>query len=76
MFYSSPRNRPEVQIALLEKLDCDNLLTTEQISEATRGVLDSRAMRTLTLADLNFSSRTNPSSHIPTPRRGKKPVET
>ena len=65
MFYSSPRNRPEIQIALLEKLGCDILLTPEQISEATRGVLDNRAMRTFTLPDLNFFLQDEPIKPYP-----------
>ena len=54
MFYSSPRNRLEVQVALLEKLECDILMTPEQMSDATRGVLDSRAMRKIILPNLDF----------------------
>ena len=54
MFYSSPRNRLEIQVALLEKLDCDILMTPKQMSDATRGVLDHRAMRKFILPDLDF----------------------
>ena len=54
MFYSSPRNRLEIQVALLEKLECDILMTPEQMSDATRGVLDRRSMRKFILPDLDF----------------------
>ena len=54
MFYSSPRNRLEAQTALLEKLQCDILMTPERMSEATKGVLGSRAMRKFLLPDLDF----------------------
>ena len=54
MFYSSPRNRPEVQVALLERLECGILMTPEQMSDATKVVLNSRAMRKIILPDLDF----------------------
>lgn len=54
MFDSSPRNRLEVQVALLDKLDCDILMTPEQMSDATRGVLNDRVMRKFILPDLEF----------------------
>lgn len=42
MFYSSPRNRPEVQISLLDKLQCSILFTPEEESETTLAVLAGR----------------------------------
>ena len=54
MFYSSPRNRLQIQVALLEKLDCDLLMTPEQMSDVTRDVLARRAMQKFILPDLNF----------------------
>lgn len=54
MFYSSPRNRLEVQIALLEELQCDILITPEEMSDTTKGVLQSRAMRKIILPGLDF----------------------
>ena len=54
MFYSSPRNRPEVQVALLEKLDCNILFTPEQVSDVAKTVLEKRNMRKYILPDLEF----------------------
>ena len=54
MFYSSPRNRPEVQVALLEKLQCTILFTPEQESETTRIVLEKRDMKKYILPDLQY----------------------
>ena len=65
MFYSSPRNRLEIQTALLEKLGCDILITPEQMSEATRGVLDNRAMRKFLLPDLDFFLQDEPIKPYP-----------
>lgn len=54
MFYNSPRNRPEVQVELLNKLECDILMTPEQMSDATKGVPNDRVMRKFILPDLEF----------------------
>ena len=54
MFYSSPRNRPEIQVALLEKLQCSVLFTPAKLSETARVVLESRHMDKYTLPDLDF----------------------
>lgn len=42
MFYSSPRNHSDVQVALLEKLQCTVLFTPEVMSETTQAVLENR----------------------------------
>lgn len=65
MFYSSPRNRLKVQVALLEKLECDILMTPEQMSDTTRGVLNSRAMRKFILPDLVFFFEDEPVQPYP-----------
>ena len=54
MFYSSPRNRLEIQVTLLEKLECELLMTSEQMSDVTKHVLASRAMRKFILPGLDF----------------------
>ena len=54
MFYSSPRNRIDIQVALLDKLDCNIILTPEVMSEATKGVLNKRRMQKLFLPDLDY----------------------
>ena len=54
MFYSSPRNHIKIQIALLEKLKCNILITPENMSEATKGVLESRKIDKYTLPKLDF----------------------
>ena len=54
MFYSSPRNRPEVQVALLEKLGCSILFTPEIMSDATKLVLKHRNMDKYILPDLEY----------------------
>ena len=54
MFYSSPRNHPEIQVALLEKLQCKILFTPEQMSDATRVVLENRQMDKYILPDLDY----------------------
>lgn len=54
MFYSSPRNRPEIQVALLEKLRCTILFTPEEMSETTRFALENRQMNTYALPDLDY----------------------
>ena len=54
MFYSSPRNRPEIQVALLEKLQCTILFTPVEISETTRTVLENRRMYKYVLPDLDY----------------------
>lgn len=54
MFYSSPRNRPEMQVALLEKLQCTTLFTPREISETTRIVLETRKMDKFILPDLEY----------------------
>ncbi|KAL9078027.1 MAG: hypothetical protein Q9157_003058 [Trypethelium eluteriae] len=53
MFYSSPRNRPDVQVALLEKLQCTILFTPEKMSEAAKSVLDHRKMDKYILPELD-----------------------
>jgi len=65
MFYNSPRNRPEVQVALLEKLECDILITPEQMFDATRGVLVNRAMQRFILPDLDFFLKDEPVQPYP-----------
>ena len=52
MFSSSTRNRVEIQVALLEKLDCKILMTPEIMSEATKDVLSLREMRKYMLPEL------------------------
>lgn len=69
MFYSSPRNRLEVQVALLDKLECDILMTPEQMSDATRGVLDNRAMRKFILPHLDFFLNAEPVQPYPYTKR-------
>ena len=54
MFYSSPRNGLEVQVALLEKLDCDVLMLPAQIPDSARKVLESHVNRKYILPDLDF----------------------
>lgn len=54
MFYSSPRNRPEMQVALLEKLQCTILFTPKETSETTRIVLETRKMDKYILPDLEY----------------------
>ena len=54
MFYSSPRNRPDVQVALLEKLNCTILFTPEKMSDATKVVLEHRKMNKYILPDLDY----------------------
>ena len=54
MFYASPRNRPEVQIALLEKLRCNIIAVSEAPSDTTNMILQERAMKKLPLPDLDF----------------------
>lgn len=54
MFYSSPRNHLQIQVALLEKTQCDILMTPEEMSETTKAVLGSREMRKIILPELNF----------------------
>lgn len=54
MFYSSPRNHPEIQVALLEKLQCKILFTPEEMSDATRVVLENRQMNKYILPDLDY----------------------
>lgn len=54
MFYSSPRNRPDIQVALLEKLQCTILLTPEDMSETTRVVLENRQMNKYILPNLDY----------------------
>ncbi|KAI9676690.1 MAG: hypothetical protein M1822_008253 [Bathelium mastoideum] len=54
MFYSSPRNRPEVQVALLEKLQCTRLFAPEEMSEAAKIVLEHRKMSKYILPDLEY----------------------
>lgn len=54
MFYSSPRNRPDIQVALLEKLQCTILFTPEEMSETTRVVLENRHMNKYILPDLDY----------------------
>ncbi len=54
MSYSSPCNHLEIQVALLEELECDILMTPERISDATRGVLDDRSMPKFILPDPDF----------------------
>lgn len=53
MFYSSPRNRPDIQVALLEKLQCTTLFTPEEMSETTGAVLERRHMNKYILPDLD-----------------------
>ena len=54
MFYASPRNRTEVQIALLEKLDCHTIATPEQMSDTASAVLKKRSMKKVTLPNVEF----------------------
>lgn len=54
MFYSSPRNRPDIQIALLEKLQCTTLFTPRKMSETTKTVLDAKNMDTFILPELEY----------------------
>lgn len=54
MFYSSPRNRPDIQVALLEKLQCTILFTPEQMSETTKVVLENRHMNKYILPDIDY----------------------
>lgn len=42
MFYSSPRNRPDIQVSLLEKLQCSIIFTPQEESETTLAVLAER----------------------------------
>ncbi|KAH8204592.1 hypothetical protein TruAng_001221 [Truncatella angustata] len=65
MFYSSPRNRPEVQVALLEKLQCTTLFTPEDESETTKAVLERRQMNKYTLPDLDFFLNDEPVEPYP-----------
>lgn len=54
MFYSSPRNRTDIQVALLEKLQCTILFTPEIESETTQAVLKNRKMNKYILPDLAY----------------------
>ena len=54
MFYSSPRNRPDIQVALLEKLQCSILFTPEEMSETTTAVLVKRHMNKHILPGLDY----------------------
>lgn len=65
MFYSSPRNRPEMQVALLEKLQCTTIFTPHETSETTRIVLATRKMDKHLLPDLEYFLDTAPVERYP-----------
>jgi len=54
MFYSSPRNHPDIQVALLEKLECTTLFTPEVESDTTKAVLEKRYMNKYILPNLEY----------------------
>jgi acyl-coenzyme A synthetase/AMP-(fatty) acid ligase len=56
MFFSSPRNRPDVHVALLEKLKCTILFAPDLESDMamTKSVLERRSMETYILPSLDF----------------------
>ncbi|UNI19370.1 hypothetical protein JDV02_005556 [Purpureocillium takamizusanense] len=55
MFYSSPRNHVDVQIALLEKLQCTVLFTPNDMSATTKAVLEKRPeMKKFILPELAY----------------------
>ena len=54
MFYSSLRNRPDFQVALLEKLQCTFLFTPEEMSGMTTAVLEKRHVDKYILPDLDY----------------------
>ena len=54
MFYSSLRNRPDIQVALSEKLQCTILFTREEMSGMTTAVLETRHVDKYILPDLDY----------------------
>lgn len=54
MFYSSPRNRHDVQIEMLEQLGCALLFTPEEESETTKAVIAQRNMSKHILPELDW----------------------
>ena len=66
MFYSSPRNHPDIQVALLEKLECTTLFTPEVMSETTTTVLAKRPdMKKYILPELDYFLSQEPVAPYP-----------
>ena len=54
MLYSSPRDLPDIQVALFEKLQCKILFKPEETSETTRNVHGKRTMVKYFLPDPDY----------------------
>ncbi|KAL9106765.1 MAG: hypothetical protein Q9227_008264 [Pyrenula ochraceoflavens] len=54
MFYASPRNHLNIQIQLLDRLNCNVLATPDHLSETSEKVFAMKKMRKLNLPDLDF----------------------
>ncbi|KAL9616239.1 MAG: hypothetical protein Q9160_008865 [Pyrenula sp. 1 TL-2023] len=65
MLYASPRNHLDIQVKLLDGLECNILATHEQMSDVAEKILGKRPMQKLDLPDFGFFLKDEPVQPYP-----------